>query len=93
MNRNLVKVSAASFALVVLAAFVLPGAIPISGFPLETFDSPIVTPVPGPTPTPVMPEESQRALKYIAEREGIPIEQLVVVNQHRRDYELLGRVF
>ena len=93
MDKNLIKWSVTSFALVVLAAFVLPGAVPISGLHLEAFDSPVVTPVPGPTPTPPVPEETQRALKYIAEREGIPIEQLVVANQHRRGYELLDRAF
>ncbi len=80
MDRNLIKWLVTSFALVVLAALVLPGAVPISGLHLETFDSPVVTPVPGPTPVPPVPKETQKALQYIAEREGIPIEQLVVAN-------------
>jgi hypothetical protein len=33
------------------------------------------------------------ALEHIATREGIPIKQLVVVNQHQREYRLLGRAF
>ena len=54
---------------------------------LDAFDSPL------PTPTPSYPDLTQRALRHIAEREGIPLEHLVAVNQHQRDYELLGRSF
>jgi len=94
MNKNLIKWWVTTLVLSVLAAIVLPGTAPSSGLQLGAFDSPIATPViPSPTPTPPMPEETQRALKYIAEREEISIEQLVVANQHRREYALLGRTF
>ena len=48
---------------------------------------------PPPTPTPPLAEETHKALQYIAEREGVSIEPLVVVAQQRREYESLGRVF
>jgi hypothetical protein len=37
--------------------------------------------------------ETQRALEYIARREAISVSQLVAVNQHRRDYPLLGKSY
>jgi hypothetical protein len=57
-----------------------------------TFDSPLSTPPP-PPPTPSPSTEAQIALRYVAERYGIPIEQLVVVNEHQREYAELGRAF
>jgi len=90
MNKSLIKWSVTIFILLVLAALVRHGAIPVSSLQLGTFDSPVV---PSPTPTPLMPEETQGALKHIAEREGVATDQLVVANQHRREYELLGRAF
>ena len=81
MNKGPIKWLATTIALLVLAASMLPGTVPISGLHLDAFDSPIATPtIPSPTPTPPMPEETQRALKYTAEGEEIPIEQLVVAN-------------
>ena len=37
--------------------------------------------------------ETQKALEYIAERESIPVSQLVAVNQHRQDYPFLGKSY
>lgn len=37
--------------------------------------------------------ETQQALEYIAKREAVSVSQLVAVNQHRRDYPLLGRSY
>jgi hypothetical protein len=56
------------------------------------FDSPLPIP-PGPTATPLPSSEAQIALHYIAEQYGIPIEQLAIVNEHRREYVELGRAF
>ncbi len=37
--------------------------------------------------------ETQQALEYIAKREAVSVRQLIAVNQHRRDYLLLGRSY
>jgi len=93
-RKNTIESLFAMLTLLVLAVLVLQGTVPVSGSHLGSFGSPITTPVvPGPTPVPPVPEETQRALQYISEQEDIPVEQLVAANQHQREYELLGRVF
>lgn len=64
--------------------------------PLPTpapFDSPLPTPVPSPSPTPGPSVEAQKALAYLAQREEIAPEALVIVNEFRRAAPLLGLTF
>jgi hypothetical protein len=64
--------------------------------PLATpasFNSPLPTPVPSPSPTPGPSVEAQKALAYLAQRERLTPENLVVVNEFRREAPLLGRTF
>ena len=74
----------------VLAALVTP--TPPSGGP---FTSPLPTPPAGPIfpPTPTSSPQARIALRYIAEREGIPLGDLLVGYEHPRSYPLLGRQF
>lgn len=58
-----------------------------------TFDSPLPTPLPPPTPVPGPSEAAQNALAYIAQRRGIPAQELVVVTDYPRVYPNLGRRF
>jgi hypothetical protein len=63
------------------------------GAQTSSLDSPIVTPeAPTPTPPPA-PDAVQRALGYLSAREAVPIERLLVGDQHREEYKLLGRAF
>jgi hypothetical protein len=50
------------------------------------FDSPLPTPPAGPTPPPVPTPspQAQIALRYIAEREWIPLDDLLVTYEHSR---------
>ena len=65
------------------------------------FDSPLATPtptrsvppLPTPTPKPVPSEAAQQALAYIVQREGIPVEALVIVADHPTEYPASGREF
>jgi len=61
------------------------------------FDSPLIltltASVPTPAPTRGPSAEAQKALQYISEREGIPLEGLFVVNDLERTFPLLGRTF
>lgn len=50
-----------------------------------------MAPTPAPSPTPSA--EVQKAVSYIAERENIPVEALLVVNVYEAEYPLLGRRF
>lgn len=94
MSKNSIKWLVAVFAILALTALMLQGTISVSGSRPGSFDSPVMTPViPDPTPTPFMSQETQRALKHIAARESIPVEQLVAVNQHQREYDALGKAF
>ncbi len=94
MNKNRIKWSVAIFTLLVLVILVLQGPRSVSGSQPSSFDSPVAASVaPGPTPTPVMFRETQRALERIAAREGIPVKQLVAVNLRQREYKLLGKTF
>lgn len=67
--------------------------------PPQTPVSPLPTPAPtlSPTSTPAATSgpsaEAQKALAFIAQREGVPVERLVVVNEFRREAALLGRTF
>ncbi|MGD2206693.1 MAG: hypothetical protein PVH17_07930, partial [Anaerolineae bacterium] len=56
------------------------------------FNSPLPSPT-APSPTPIPSTEAQIALGYIAERYDVRMEQLAIVNEHRRDYSELGRAF
>jgi len=59
-----------------------------------TFDSPVPTPPLPPTPTPLPPSaEAQKALLYVSEREGIPTEGLLIINDYERAFPLIGRAF
>lgn len=58
-----------------------------------TFDSPLPTPLPTPTPVPGPSEAAQKALTHIAQRRGIPAQELVVVTDYPRVYPNLGRRF
>jgi len=76
----------------VLAALVTPtprhGGLFISPLPeppSSLFDSPL--------PPPVVESYAQIALQYIVKREGVPIDDLLIAHQHRREYPLLGRQF
>ncbi|GIV89773.1 MAG: alkaline serine protease [Chloroflexus sp.] len=63
--------------------------------PPQTPISPLPTPSPilSPTPTPGPSAEAHKALAFIAQREGVPVARLVIVNEFRREAALLGRVF
>ena len=50
----------------------------IPAMPVQTFDGETLT---------------NKTLEYIAKREAIPVGQLVVVNQHRRNYPFLGKSY
>jgi hypothetical protein len=62
---------------------------------VNPFDSPLLTPPapPCPPPTPGPSEEAQKALEYISEREGIPVESLQVVYDREHTFPLIGRTF
>jgi hypothetical protein len=90
-----------SLAVVALSILVIVIVIAFSGpdgsateFTAQAFQSPIETPtpIPSPTPTPLSPtppsgpsNEALQALAYVAERYGLPPENLSVANEHRRD--------
>ncbi|HEY4690270.1 MAG TPA: hypothetical protein VIK33_13225 [Anaerolineae bacterium] len=61
--------------------------------PLPTPDVSLLTPTVLLPPTPTPSAESQIALNYIGEKYGIPVAQLIIVNEHRREYAELGRSF
>jgi subtilisin family serine protease len=64
--------------------------------PLPTprlFDSPLPTPVPSPSPTPAPSAAAQKALAYLSQRERLAPENLVIVNEFRREAPLLGQIF
>ena len=74
----------------------VPGTQALLNSPLPTpasFDSPLPTPVPSPSPTPGASVEAQKAQVYLAQREKIAPENLVIVNEFRRKALLLGRTF
>ena len=61
--------------------------------PLPTFapPTPEISPEAPPSPTPSA--QSRIALRYIAKREGLPIDRLLIANEHVRSYPLLERNF
>lgn len=67
--------------------------------PPQTPVSPLPTPsrTPSPTSTPATPPgpsaEARKALAFIAQRERIPVEQLAIVNEFRREAPLWGQAF
>lgn len=61
--------------------------------PTPSIPAPQPTRGPSPTVTPTPSPESQIALSYIATRERIPVERLLSVNAHRREYGILGKAF
>lgn len=64
--------------------------------PLPTprlFNSPLPTPVSSPPPTPTSSAAAQKALAYLRQRERLAPENLVIVNEFRREAPLLGRTF
>jgi len=74
----------------------VPETQAILNSPLPTpvlFNSPLPTPVPPPSPIPGPSVEAQKALVYLAQREKIAPENLVIVNEFRRKAPLLGRTF
>ncbi len=56
-------------------------------------NSPLPTPVPSPSPTSGPFVEARKAMDYLAQREKTAPENLVVVNEFRREASLLGRTF
>ncbi len=107
--RHLQNSRGKSLAVVALSTLVIVVVMAFSGLGRNTteltaqaFQSPIETPTPIPSPTPTLPsppppsgpsDEALQALTYVAERYGLPPEQLSVANEHRRDYPLLRRSF
>lgn len=61
--------------------------------PLTTPSTLFSSPLPTPTPKPIPSDAARKAMAYIAKREGIPIESLEIVADHRSDYPALGRQF
>lgn len=68
----------------------------------EIFVSPLTPPPltvvptllpPTPTPTPPPSDWARKALQYISEHYDVPLESLLVVNEHERSYPLTGRTF
>ena len=93
MNKNAFKWLAILLTLFGLAALLVT-AMPVFGYPLDRsgfFD--MSFPTPNPTATPETPPDTLKALEYIAAREGIPVESLLVVNQHQQEYAALGKAF
>lgn len=57
------------------------------------YPPPSVNPTPAMLPVPKTSEAAQKALEYIAKRDGIPIETLIVQDGHPTEYPSLGRKF
>src|SRR3972149_7694412 len=104
MSRRLATTVPVTFLILIFATAVTRAASntqPFSSSPLPTptpFDSPLptpdfslLTPTVLPLPTPSPSAEAQIALNYIGEKYGIPVAQLIIVNEHRREYAELGR--
>ncbi len=104
MNKRITFNTLMAFVVLGLAAFALCGlhlvqAEALFAFfnsPLPTpgpFDSPIPIPVSSPTPVPEPSEAAQKALAYIARRESIQPQDLVIITDHPTAYPNLGRKF
>ncbi len=95
MKQGPVKWLIAPFVLVMSAILYQGTASTSSAFgPYQSnFNSPIPTPTVNPTAVPETSKLTQLALNHIATRAHIPVEQLILDNEHQRDYSLLGRSF
>jgi hypothetical protein len=58
---------------------------------LAAFVSPLPTPSVAPTPVPTPSPQDVAALRYVAQRHGIPLEKLEIGQMHRRDYFFLDQ--
>ena len=58
---------------------------------LAAFVSPLPTPPVVPTPVPTPSPQDVAALRYVAQRQGIPLEKLEIGQMHRRDYFFLDQ--
>jgi hypothetical protein len=93
MNKNALKWLVIMLILFGLTAFVV-AAMPVFGYPMNPGNiNDLNQETPIPTPTPATPANTLKALEHIAEREGIPVENLIVANQHKREYAALGKAF
>lgn len=61
--------------------------------PLQPIAVTATADVPRPTPVPELSSEAKLALRYVAEQYHISEEQLIITNQHRREYSEIGRTF
>ncbi len=107
--RHLQNSRGKSLAVVALSTLIIVVVIGFGGLgknatelTAQAFQSPIETPTPMPSPTPILPSptvpsapsaEAQLALNYVAATYGLAPENLRVANEHRRDYPLLDRAF
>lgn len=57
------------------------------------YPPPSASPTPITLPPPKLSEAAQKALEYIAKRDGIPVEALIVQDDHPTEYPSLGRKF
>ena len=88
------------FGIALFALLALVGVVasrPAAGAP---FTSPLPTPsllpaspFDSPLSPPVLEAQARIALRYIAKRESVPLDDLLVAHRHRREYPLLGRQF
>jgi len=65
---------------------------PATSVPLA-YPNPSVSPTPSILPPPKPSEAAQKALEYIAKRDGIPVEALIIEADHPTEYPSLGRKF
>ncbi len=79
----------------VLAALVTPTPRAGGSFTSPLPKPPILpaSPFDSPLPLPVIEAYTQVALQYIAKRDGVALDNLLVAHQHQREYPLLGRRF
>lgn len=70
------------------SAYPAPATSVFSAYP-----PPSVSPTPAVLPAPKTSAAAQKALEYIATREGIPVEVLMIEDDHPTEYPSLGRKF
>jgi hypothetical protein len=70
----------------------LPFQSPIQS-PSPTPQPALTPPPPPPTPLAQPSAESQIALGYVSEKQGLPVARLIIANQHTRQYPESGRTF
>ena len=84
--------------LLLLVASLL-ASVPVSSSRAQTgsaFISPLSSPLstPSPAPTSMPPSNwAQQALNYVAASHNVPLDKLLIVNEHERTYPLTGRKF